>query len=353
MRENTGAAGSRVGVAEDSPCNGGPSTDEELPITGVRPVRCVLGFVLVGILAAASCGGSSPSTPDDDDGQDGIRTDPVTGFQFGVNDYTEYRPGTLPIILSAPHGGALEPGSIPNRTFGVTVRDSRTIETTLAAAAAIEARFGARPHVIISHLRRTKLDPNREIVEAAQGNAEAERAWTEYHTFIDSASAAVERSNGTGIYLDMHGHGHPIQRLELGVLISTSELVGFSDDQFDTLDGEGTSLAALATRTSEPFSEILRGAESFGSLLDDRGVPAVPSATFPDPDDPDTPELDPYFNGGYSTARHGSRDGGMVDGIQIEHHFGGVRDNDANRAAYGAVLAEVLEIWIERYYAGG
>ncbi len=335
-------------------CDESP-VEDGLRVTTLRRGRPILGLLLVWVFAAASCGGNSPSTPDDDDDQDGIRTDPVTGFQFGVNDYTEYRPGTLPIILSAPHGGALEPGSIPNRSGAgiVTVTDSRTIETTLAAAAAIEARFGARPHVIISHLRRTKLDPNRDIDEAALGNAEAERAWREYHTFIDSASAAVERSNGNGIYLDMHGHGHPIQRLELGVLITTSELVGFSDDQFDALDGEGTSLEALAARTTEPFSEILRGAESFGSLLDDRGVPAVPSETFPHPDDPATPELDPYFNGGYSTARHGSRDGGTVDGIQIEHHFGGVRDNDANRAAYGAALAEVLEIWIDRYYSGG
>jgi hypothetical protein len=34
-------------------------------------------------------------------------------FYFGTNGWIEYRPGTLPIILAAPHGGYLEPAEIP------------------------------------------------------------------------------------------------------------------------------------------------------------------------------------------------------------------------------------------------
>ena len=32
--------------------------------------------------------------------------------------YVEYRPGTLNVILSAPHGGSLRPDSIPDRSIG-------------------------------------------------------------------------------------------------------------------------------------------------------------------------------------------------------------------------------------------
>jgi len=272
----------------------------------------------------------------------GIRIDPVTGFHFGVNDYTEWHPGTLPIIISAPHGGSLEPGEIPDRSFGVTVTDLRTREVTVALEAAIEARFGARPHVIISNLRRTKLDPNREIGEAAQGSPPAERAWREYHAFIDSASAEVEALGG-GLYIDMHGHGHEIQRIELGYLYN--DIILFrTDSLMDDLDGEDSSIQALAERTQIPFSELLRGEESVGGLLEARGYPSVPSPTFPDAGGA------PFFSGGFSTVRHGSRDGGSVDGIQFELNWDGVRDSAANRAAFVEALAEVLEIWVAQHY---
>ena len=35
---------------------------------------------------------------------------------YGRSNYIEYIAGELPIILSAPHGGGLTPGEIPNRT---------------------------------------------------------------------------------------------------------------------------------------------------------------------------------------------------------------------------------------------
>ena len=81
------------------------------------------------------------------------------------------------MILSAPHGGTLEPSSIPDRVDGcsdgqggcvyegdsscstsdcniVTVRDSNTIELTNFVAAKIEELLGGAPHVIICNLRR-------------------------------------------------------------------------------------------------------------------------------------------------------------------------------------------------------
>ena len=35
-----------------------------------------------------------------------------------ANEYIEYIPGTLNIILSAPHGGGLQPDEIPDRDAG-------------------------------------------------------------------------------------------------------------------------------------------------------------------------------------------------------------------------------------------
>ncbi|MDF1558759.1 MAG: hypothetical protein P1P83_00995 [Bacteroidales bacterium] len=132
---------------------------------------------------------------------------------FGRADYIEYVAGNLPLILSVPHGGNLEPAEIPDRTCGETVTDSYTKELAASVQEKIMELTGCTPHIIICHLKRTKLDMNREVDIATCGNEFADTAWNEYHTFIDSAKAAVVRSSGKGLLIDLHGHGHAIQRL--------------------------------------------------------------------------------------------------------------------------------------------
>lgn len=255
---------------------------------------------------------------------------------MGRNEYIEYVPGELPIILSAPHGGSLRPTEIADRTEGVTGADLNTADLTLRISRALEERTGKRPHVILSHLHRSKLDPNREIEEAAQGDLYAERAWFEYHRWIETAAHVVERDHGRGFYVDVHGHGHAIQRLEIGYLLTGNDLARPNEE----LDGDTyvnkSSIAKLAREVSIDFSDLIRGEQSLGEMLVRRGYPAVPSASDPHPAGA------PYFTGGYSTVRHGSRDGGVIDGVQIEHNFDGVRDTPENREAYAAALAEAI-----------
>ena len=50
----------------------------------------------------------------------------------GRNGYTTYYPGNIPVILSIPHGGDISPSEISNRTYGVSVTDSNTIELGIA-----------------------------------------------------------------------------------------------------------------------------------------------------------------------------------------------------------------------------
>ncbi|MEX2471618.1 MAG: Ig-like domain-containing protein [Gemmatimonadota bacterium] len=263
---------------------------------------------------------------------------------FGRADYIEYQPGTLPLILSAAHGGALEPSGIPDRTWGTTVTDANTEQLARTLADAVEARTGQRPHLVICRLKRTKLDPNRAIEEAAQGNPYAELAWKEFQGFIDAASETVEDDWAEGLYIDLHGHGHDIQRLELGYLLSGSGLGG-SDDELDRpAMAAGSSVRHLAENAPHPFHELIRGGASLGTLLEDRGYPSVPSAADPDPGGA------PYFTGGYNTVRHGSRDGGTVDGVQIEMNYQGVRSSASARSAFSEALVDALEIYFETWY---
>lgn len=269
---------------------------------------------------------------------------PGTSY-FGRKSYVEYIPGELPVVISAAHGGALEPQEIPNRTWGTTVTDSNTRETTLAVREALLERTGKAPHVIISHLRRTKLDPNREIGEAAQENPFAELAWHEFQAYIDTATAAVTRTYGAGFYIDLHGHGHAVPRAELGYLLSSSQL-NRTDAEIDAQGLEAqSSIRALSQASPLSFSQLLRGASSLGGYLQAEGVRSVPS-----PSDP-SPGADAYFSGGYNTDRHGSRAAGRaVSGVQIELHMPGIRDTDANRRAFGVALARALEAFMLEHY---
>ncbi len=142
----------------------------------------------------------------------------------GLNNYTEYIAGNLPLIITAPHGGTDPASALPNRTYGTTSTDLNTAELSRAIRTACSNSYGRWPHVIICRVPRTKIDCNREIVEGAQGVAATEAVWNEYHNLIRMAKEAVTSSHGRGLLIDVHGHGHTLQRIELGYNLTTSTL---------------------------------------------------------------------------------------------------------------------------------
>lgn len=264
---------------------------------------------------------------------------------FGRNGYVEYIPGELPVILSAPHGGLLRPREIADRSYGVTVNDTNTLDLTLKMRQALIDLTGYAPHIILSHLRRVKLDPNREIVEAAQDDPYAELAWHEFQDWIATARSIVTSQFGEGMYFDIHGHAHDIDRVELGYLLTSNEL-NRSDAALDGLPIiRRSSIREIGSTTTIPFSQVLRGATSFGGLLAEEDVPSVPSPHAPGPGN------SPYWRGGYNTRVHGSVDEGeVISGIQLEHHYVGVRDTSENRRIYAEKVARVIrEFMLEHF----
>ena len=264
---------------------------------------------------------------------------------YGRKHYVAYFPGNIPLIISAPHGGGLTPSEIPDRTYGTTVTDDFTIETTMALRRAIFDYIGVFPHVIVSYLKRTKLDPNRDLDEAAQGNVYAEQAWREYHDFIDQAEDSVTARFGKGFYVDIHGHGHAIHRLELGYLLSASDLAQSDNTLNAAIYVEKSSIRALAQSIPVDFSGLLRGYNSLGSLIARQGIRAIPSS-----DEPSPGSGNPYFSGGYSTARHGSRTTGRISGVQIEAYRTGLRDTGENRLKYARALTRALDQYFRNFY---
>ncbi len=263
----------------------------------------------------------------------------------------EYHAGDAPFVLSVPHGGALAPDSLPDRDCeGCSyLRDSYTQELAREFILAYRARTGCSPHVVINLLHRRKLDMNRDLPEATDSVAAKEPLWRAYHAFVDSAKAAMLRAYGGGLFLDLHGHGHEKQRIELGYLLSASSLRK-SDSVLNTATYRGYSaIRALAgnNHVGLTHAELLRGPYSFGTLLSTAGYPAVPSMQ-----DPFPLEGDEYYDGGYNTAAHGSRKQGRIDAMQMEL-YSAIRFDAAQRRAFADSLAGIVLRFIDMHYHPG
>lgn len=253
--------------------------------------------------------------------------------------------------MTSPHDGELMLTSIPERMNGckdsggnrkgcvfqreascetpkckiTTAWDRKTVEMVESAANEIQKQTGKRPYVIVSNINRKYLDQNRDILEGAQGNEVAVKAYEDFHGAILDAQQEIK----TGLLVDFHRQTHPDNEIELGYLISRTDLM---NGNFNIMD---TGFASLARRNENlDFLTFASDENSLGKLVQKHGKPMknwcwnaddkqcnpVPFET----NDKNGFKMgSKYFNGGFITTCHGSRystadDSVQVDAVQIE-----------------------------------
>ena len=183
---------------------------------------------------------------------------------FAANNYIEYQPGSLNVIISMPHGGTLRPSSIPNRDAGCFVNgqciythnagqkdpircpvrnkmDSYTKQLGTLIVKELTALTNKRPYVIINHLHRMKVDVNTDLERGTFGVPIAVEAWKAYHSFIEKAKREI---GGPGLLIDIHGQNHPESWIELGYTLSADQLNN------KTYCAKDTSINFLASQTN-------------------------------------------------------------------------------------------------------
>lgn len=271
---------------------------------------------------------------------------PLQAQTAELETYIEVRHGTLPIVLTVPHGGSLKPANVLARRYGVTGTDSNTIPLAELLIEELEARYGGKPHAIISRLHRTRLDPNRDLEEAAQGDPTAIAAWQRFHDSAQNACDSVMKKSGLGLLLDIHGHRHLEQRVELGYLVK-GDILKRSDEELnaDAALIASTCIRDLDKRSPQSFAGLLRGPQSLGGLLEFRGFRSLPSPARPSPG-----FMASYFSGVYDVAAHGSRRGGTVSAIQVECPWNNVRDTPENQRRFAVALADSLGVYFEVHF---
>jgi len=265
---------------------------------------------------------------------------------FPVKEWISVSDGTIPLVIIAPHGGNLKPSELPDRNCEncVYVNDLNTMELAQAINSTFYSRTGKRPFLIINKLHRTKFDGNRDLTEATGGYDPLTPFWVYYHNAIDTAINRALRLSDRALVIDLHGHGHAKQRLELGYLLSGPDLRKNDSDIQNLLPQ--SSVAGL-TQSSGKSTELINGLLSLGASFETVGIPSVPS-----PSDRAPLSGDPYFNGGFNTLRYGSANGGPSDAIQIECHYTGIRNSSASIASFAEKFVTALLLFLEQNYPG-
>lgn len=269
-------------------------------------------------------------------------------FPFNAQEYMAIETGNIPMIISVPHGGALRPDLIADRTCNdaVNIMDEFTIE--LAQSILDEfAKSGLKPYSIINKMHRSKMDANRNREDATCGDLNAQAVWDLFNGEIQNSRAAVTTNFKKGLFIDLHGHGNPKQRVELGYLLYDDELALPDETLNSQALLEVSSIQNLAENNVMDLThvDLLKGDTSLGSLLDQAGFPAVPSKGDPVPSANDN-----YFSGGYNTANYGSYKGGAIDGIQVECNRIGIRETAAQRQAFAVAFVSAAKTYLETHY---
>jgi len=264
-------------------------------------------------------------------------------IKYGINNYITYQVGDIPLVISVPHGGALAPSSIPDRTCpnAVTVTDLNTQNIAKELSISIFNLTGCYPHIVYCNLKRSKLDCNRNVTDGTCEFPESMTAWQEYHGFLKEALLNADNEHIYNTFLlDIHGHGKANQRIELGYLLDEQDLEN-TDLVLNTsalINSSSIKNLAFQNKNNLKHADLIRGPLSFGTLLHDKGYPTVPSSQIPSPGGDNT-----YYNGGYITSNYTSYNQQIsANGFQIELNYTGIRNNSENIKKFASDLAVVI-----------
>ena len=208
-------------------------------------------------------------------------------------------------------------------------------------------KMGYQPFIVYAKIHRIKLDLNRSLRTSHCEDDTSNELWQLFHDQIITFRQEIINEYNRGLLIDIHGHGHPIQRIELGYLLTSQKLRELSSDETGIQHNE-TSINSLIENHPEnkKLGDLLFGDDALGSLLSKNGFPSVPSSTEHAPQ-----SGEPFFSGGTNTKNYGSKYQNGVDAIQLELNRNGVRQNSEDRERFSKVFAKILIDYMKFHYS--
>ena len=211
---------------------------------------------------------------------------------FDAARFVMIQRGDLPILLSAPHGGAMAISNVPARkglgkkSFK-TKPDTNTFALTQKVSEAITRMTGNKPFAVMARVHRRFLDVNRRPTDAYESE-KARLVYDLYHQSLSGMKTEIARRWDFGILIDLHG-----QSAKPNTIIRGTQ--------------NGQTTRHLITRFGQP---ALSGPASLLGHLDQQGFNVLPEVGTNNPEK--------EYTGGYIVIQHGSKSGGSLDAIQLE-----------------------------------
>ncbi|MFT3881668.1 MAG: N-formylglutamate amidohydrolase [Gemmatales bacterium] len=243
-----------------------------------------------------------------------------------TSKFVTIKPGTLPIIISAPHGGTVAIPGIKERQGGteiaqfVTVRDINTDLLAQQLADALAKKLDGQPYLVVAKFSRKYIDANRPA-QGAYESKEAKPIYDAYHGALEKACKEVKTKWGRGLLIDVHGQAVRADAIFRG-----------------TQNGKTTTLL-----TQRFGSNAIPGPKGFQGMLEAKGYAMLPPSS--------SNEKETKFNGGYIVQNYGSHTGYAIDAIQLE--FGGHYSGKAKLPKTTEDIAEVVAEFVKRYVLEG
>jgi len=237
-------------------------------------------------------------------------------------DLVLVRPGTLPIILTAPHGGRMAVPGVAQRTIPdppdgtsfVTDFDPETDRLALGIATRIKALTQHDVYLVVARFNRKYIDANRPPRIAFDDPA-ARPYYDLYHGSVRHFVDEIRARHPHGLLIDVHGQHKFPDALVRGTI-------------------NGRSVKRLLARAGVA---AVTGPKGLFGQLERNGFRVFPDNRIP----PAGRNEDAGFNGGYTTNLYGSHRADGIDAVQFEFGIAYRRKATIDGAIEGAAKAIV------------
>ncbi len=243
-----------------------------------------------------------------------------TAAQPTVASLVRVERGTLPVVLSVPHGGSEPVPGAPERRQGVRLRDDFTAELAEGVLKELETQGKSRPSLVLARFHRRYVDANRLPAEAYESPA-AKPVYEAYHGALRQEVASIRKRFGRGLLLDLHG-----QKTDPDVIHRGTR--------------NGRTVEALVRRSGR---EAVVGPDSLFGLLARTGYRIYP---------PGEGKESPSYWGGTIIKTYGSHQPDGIDAIQVEVGRN-LRTDSVKRQQLARDLAAAILKFHQEHFTGG
>jgi len=255
-----------------------------------RLLRFVLGALVILSGCTASVGTES---------RDGARSADAT--DRALADLVLVQRGSMPVILTAPHGGraaipTVEPRRAQDGTPGPwggvhTGADSSTDVLASGIAAELTKLTGQDPYLVVAKFARKYIDANRPP-ELGLEDPRARPYYDYYHRSIRRFIDEVRAKYPAGLLIDVHGQGKDPDVIMRGTI-------------------NGRTVQRLMQRGGV---DAVTGPRGVFGQLEANGFKVFPRNDVP----PRGTSEDAGYKGGYTVFTYGSHNRDGIDAVQME-----------------------------------